>query len=506
MKMRLQKLAAISVYSLPPCGGGLGRGEGRLASLTFPPSPALPRKGGERPRTIAVIDTGKTNAKVVLAKRDGAQLAMRTAPSVVLSDGPYPHFDVRRTWDFIEGALSELSRERPIDAIVTIAHGSAGAFIDDRSEGDGLVLPIIDYEFPGPDELEADYDAVRPPFSESFSPRLPGGLNLGAQYYWQFRRFPAEFAAASCYVNYPQYWSWRLSGVAATEMCSMGAHSDLWNPRALKWSSLVERMGWAAKMAPLRPAFDVLGPVRQELQRRLGLTDSVAVHCGLHDSSASLLPHIRTRQPPFTVVSTGTWVILFAVGGDIGKLDPERDTLANVSADGDPVPCGRFMGGREFEMLTGGQSAEPTSAEIGRVIGEKIMALPTFVEGVGPFPHARGRWSVDPATLSASERSAVASLYLALVTAESIATAGGGSAPVIVEGPFARNPLYCSALSAVGGYPVEPSDAGTGTTLGAVLLATGEPPPGMKRGSIAGPLAHPGLSSYIGDWKRAARA
>ena len=227
------------------------------------------------------------------------------------------------------------------------------------------------------------------------------------------------------------------------------------------------------------------------------------VHCGLHDSSASLLPHIRTRKPPFTVVSTGTWVILFAVGGDIQKLDPARDTLANVSADGDPVACGRFMGGREFDHLSGGATATPTEGEIGRVLDERIMALPTFVDGVGPFPHGNGRWSVDPATLSPGERVAAASLYVALVTAESIAVAGGGAAPVIVEGPFARNPLYCSALSAIGGYPVAAlrcrhrHDARRGASRDG-------PTAGANSSVTGGAAQHPALRAYIADWRKAA--
>ena len=46
----------------------------------------------------------------------------------------------------------------------------------------------------GPDELAAEYDAVRPGFAETGSPRLPAGLELGAQVFWQFRCFPKEAA------------------------------------------------------------------------------------------------------------------------------------------------------------------------------------------------------------------------------------------------------------------------------------------------------------------------
>ncbi len=70
---------------------------------------------------------------------------------------------------------------------------------------------MLDYEHDGPDALAAEYDAVRPPFSETGSPRLPLGLNLGAQIFWQERRFPERFANVAAILTYPQYWTFRLT-------------------------------------------------------------------------------------------------------------------------------------------------------------------------------------------------------------------------------------------------------------------------------------------------------
>lgn len=467
-------------------------------------SPTASSQADRTYRHVAIIDIGKTNSKVALVGAgDGSELALRTHANATKSEDPYPHLDAPGIWDFVCDALSALNREAPIDAIAITAHGSAGAFIDGDPEGDGLTLPILDYEFGGPDELASEYAAIRPSFSETLSPSLPAGLNLGAQIFWQERRFPKEFEAAQAYVNYPQYLAWRLSGVAATEMCSMGAHSDMWNPRKLAWSSLVEKCGWRRKLAPLRPAFDRLGPVRPALVKQLALHGDTAVHCGIHDSSASLLPHLKQRAPPFAVVSTGTWVVLFAVGGDIERLDPARDTLANVSAFGDPVPCARFMGGREFELLTGREKTASSRADLDRVLSEQIMALPTFTPGVGPFPHGKGRWNVDPAVVSPGQTQAAASLYLALMTAESL-TCAGASGPVVVEGPFAGNNIFCSALAAITGRPVEPSHSGTGTTIGALMTATGRLPKRAANAVLSERLTHPRLQGYLQAWRDAA--
>lgn len=457
-------------------------------------------------RVVAVIDVGKTNAKVALVlAADGTELALRKTATVVRNGDPYPHVDVPLLWDFICNALTDLQAQDGIDAISITAHGSAGALLSQDGAEDGLALPILDYEFAGPDEFAADYDAIRPAFEETLSPRLPAGLNLGAQIFWQERRFREAFSSAGPYVNYPQYWAWRLCGVAATEMCSMGAHSDLWDPRRLSWSSLVDRCGWRRFLAPLRSAFDRLGPIRPELAARLGLDPATLVHCGIHDSSASLLPHLTQRQPPFTVVSTGTWMILFAVGGGLDGLDPTRDTLANVTAFGDPVPCARFMGGREFELLAGSSPAEPSDADLDRVLSERIMALPSLVSGVGPFARRTGGWMGLAESLSPGERAAAASLYIALVTAESMRLAGAAGR-VIVEGPFARNRIFCRALAATTAVSVEPAAGATGTTRGAALLAAGGAALGIPSGSTTvEPLGNSAFPAYRDHWLASAR-
>ena len=80
----------------------------------------------------------------------------------------------------------------------------------------------------------------------------------------------------------------------------------------------------------------------------------VVVAGGLHDSNASLVPHLIDRKPPFTVLSTGTWAISFGVGATPRALDESRDTLANINIFGEPVPAARFKGGREFSIATDG--------------------------------------------------------------------------------------------------------------------------------------------------------
>ena len=447
------------------------------------------------PRSIAVIDIGKTNAKVVLIdSTTRQQVAGRSTPNVVRRDGVYPHADVEMLWTFILGSLKDLQAEHGVDGISITTHGATAALM----AGDRLALPVLDYEHAGPEETGAAYASARPDFAESLSPRLPNGLNLGAQIFWQSRAHAAEFGNVTAILTYPQYWAWRLTGVMASEVTSLGCHTDLWAPEQGAFSSLVRSQGWADKFPQVRPAASVLGTVRADVAAATGIGVETPVTCGIHDSNASLLPHLGAHAAPFTILSTGTWAIAMTVGGDTAGLDAKRDSLANVDAFGRAVPTARFMGGREFDHLVG-EIVEPSAAEVARVIEDDIRVQPNFTPGVGPFPDAEGRWTQAPETLSAGERTAAASLYLALVTRACLDLCGLGR-EIIVEGPLARNALFGQALAKLSGVPVRASGDATGTSLGASMLF-GANQGYAAPGAPVSPLEVAGLDAYAARWK-----
>jgi sugar (pentulose or hexulose) kinase len=421
-------------------------------------------------RRIAVIDVGKTNAKlVVVDAATGAEVAARSTQNRVVKGGIYPHYDVEALWAFFVETLSAFAKSPGFDAISVTAHGASAALLGH----DDLAMPVIDYEHGYPHEVRAAYAALRPAFAETRSPLLAGGLNVGAQIHYQKTQFPVQFAHVETIVTYAQYWVWRLTGVAVNEVTSLGCHTDLWNPRKGSYSRLVDTLEIRRLMAPIRPAFDTIGDLRQPLAKQIGVDKAIPVYCGIHDSNASLLPHLLTRTSPFSVVSTGTWVVSFAVGGRLDQLDPARDTLANVDAFGKAVPSARFMGGREFDMLTGGSAAEPDAEVLARVIRDQLMILPSVVQGSGPYPAHAANW-LNGKPRSAAEQNAAASLYTALMTGTCLELIGA-LGPTIVEGPFSRNHTYLSALRCLTGRrQVIALPGSTGTSLGAALLAGGQ--------------------------------
>lgn len=435
------------------------------------------------PRFIAVIDIGKTNAKVALVDLEKrAEIAVAKTPNTVVQGPPYPHFDCELLFGFILDGLANLAKYHRIDAISITTHGATAALV--AADG-SLALPVLDYEHTAPDSVRAEYETVRPPFAETGSPPLPMGLNLGAQLFWQARTFPAEFSRVRHILMYPQYWAFRLTGIAASEATSLGCHTDLWNPWDRDFSSLVSQSATSfgtdlrPLFPPLRNATDILGELDPELSKRVGLSDGIPVLCGIHDSNASLLPWLGLQEKSLSVVSTGTWVISLAVGGKRVVLDPSRDTLINVNANGDPTPTARFMGGREFDRIAAG-ARETTPEEVQAVLQGSVMLLPSLENGSGPFPAAAAKWAAREPQ-SPGEHFAAASFYCAMMTATCLDLIGA-EGPVIVEGPFAANVLYLEMLAAACARPVlTGAGSATGTAIGAAMLSrkkahTPEPP------------------------------
>ena len=444
-------------------------------------------------QAVAVLDVGKTNVKLALFDQ-GRLLWEKSTSNRILPGSPYPHEDVDSAWGFFLAALSEAARGHEIAALIPTAHGAAGALIG----ANDLAVPVMDYEFSDVEQIEPDYAKIRPPFSETLSPKLPAGLNLGRQLAYQKWRCPDRFAKARHFLTYPQYWAWRLAGIAASEVTSLAAHTDLWEPRNGRVSSLAKDLGIESLIPPLRRAFDPLGPIKPDIASATSLAPETQVFCGVHDSNASLLPYLVSREAPFTLLSTGTWIILMCVGLSLDQLDARDDTLANVNVLGQPTACGRFMGGREYAVIAGA-GGNPELAAIERVIASGAIALPCFSGQGGPYATSKG---VIRGDVPAGDRTALATLYCALISDMMLTRMGATSGDLIIEGTFAGNPVFCQTLSELRPKQrVFAAADAAGTARGAAMLAHW-PPPACR---LAAPTPVPsasiaGLDAYRDAW------
>lgn len=437
-----------------------------------------------------VLDIGKTRAKLLLLDPDGdvrwntaCDNAPQAVPAGAAGEPGYLALGIARLHGWLDDTLATLGRElqgaaardRP-RRLITTTHGASFVALGEH----GALRPPLDYEWDGYGTDTADFDASLADFTHHGTPRLPLGLNAGRQIDWQLRHYAQVLERLRCWLPYPQYWAWWLSGVAASEVSSLGCHTGLWSPAQSRFSDWAQARGVAAHFAPVRRAWEVLGPLRSELAARWQLPTDLQVLVGAHDSNACLARHLRTH-PDAVVVSSGTWTVAMAPGAGLDRLQPHRDELVNVAVDGRPVPTARFMGGREFDALCGGTDPTLATAEaLGELLAAGWWALPCWSDGGGPFAGhegqvMRGSEIVEGGIgrVPAQLRPALAALYVARMCASLIDRLRPQAATVILEGPFAHNEALCAVLSQeLAGKPLLCSaDRVEGTARGAWCLA-----------------------------------
>jgi sugar (pentulose or hexulose) kinase len=403
-------------------------------------------------QAIAVVDIGKTRSKLSLWAEDGKVLWQGDYANAIGDQTPR-QLDLQGIASWLRRALSEAARLARITAIVPVGHGAAGVLMANETP-----LLALDYEAAPPAELAGAYDGLRDPFEATLSPRLADGLNLGLQLYWLEQLCPDVWPGNGNFLLWPQYWAWFLSGVRASEVTSLGCHSDLWRPLERRFSDLACSRGWAERLGPLRLAGEMLGPIRPALADELGLPRDCCVHCGLHDSNAALhgaRGFAELADRPFAVVSTGTWFVCLNSGGaGPAAYDPMQDMLANVDVAGAPIPTARFMGGRDYEAWMGdafGATSDP-----------KLL----------PEAAALADWARAPGAVRAT-RAALELARRADRTLALIAAAG----PIMIEGRFAADDAFAVALARLRpSQPVFRSGIIDGVSLGALRLVARDIP------------------------------
>lgn len=422
----------------------------------------------------AILDIGKTHIKLLFVQ-NGAEQASFSCKNAPIA-GMYPQADVASIWSWLVETFHSYPGTSLVTDLVFTTHGATAALVNAKvqDKATALALPVLDYEFTGVDSCTSAYQAVRPSFEDTLSPELPAGLNLGKQLFWLQQKYPTQFSNTTHIVMYPQYWAWRFGGELASEVTSLGCHTDMWSPKAGQYSSLVSQQNWLNLMPPMRNAWDCLGQVSDAVAKETGLPVECNIYAGVHDSNASFLRYLKSSQTgsgAFTVISTGTWTILMQGNGNVADLAGHRDTLANVDVKGNPVCCARFMGGREYESicttLGGNISMTVELNDVQRAISEQWLVTPDFSSGNGPF----GGLTPSFCCPSAPEApQAIATLYCALMIDQRLNDLNA-SGPIFIEGAFLKNPILCQIVAQLrADQPVYLSADNTGTVMGAAAL------------------------------------
>lgn len=462
-------------------------------------------------RDVAVLDVGKTNVKLSAVTAGGEVLETLTAANPT-RDGPlWRYHDLEALGAWVFSSLTAFCKRHRIGTFVSSGHGSGGVLTgpDPDAGGDGTALPMIDYEQPVPEEIDRDYRPLSGSFLDRGSAMMHAATHQARQLYWMQRAAPDAVDKARWFLGVPQYWAWRMSGVAVSETTYLGAQSHLWNVPERRFSPIVRQHGWERLLPRFAPAWKLIGTIRPELARQYGLPDDIDVLAGIHDSSANLYRYQAAGLKDATVVSTGTWIVALSSRCDPSRLDENRGMTCNSDVYGNPVGGALTMGGREFSRIAGPETGEvPITVDtVTGLVRRCIMALPSFGDDHGLFPGTAGQGRIIGGSLSTrEERKALAVLYTALLTNECL-DALGRSETVVLDGTFLNEPLYAALVAVLGRNRKIRLNLDTrGVAAGAALLAGHESrlsaaPIGLEAPRPLGSLAEE-LEAYARDWRR----
>ncbi|WP_181706124.1 FGGY-family carbohydrate kinase [Chthonobacter rhizosphaerae] len=468
----------------------------------------------DAPATVAVLDVGKTNVKLNAATDAGRVVEAFSVPNAVRPGPPWRHHDLAGLGDWAFESLATLCRRHPITTVVAAGHGSGGMLTgDDPDAGDGLVLPMIDYEQAPPEAVDAAYGPLAGSFFDRGSAIMMAATHQARQMLWMEMAEPEAFARARWSLGIPQYWAWRLTGEAVSEATCLGAQSHLWNVPERRFAPIVRARGWERLLPPVAPAWAEVGRIRPALAARHGLPKGLRVLAGIHDSSANFYRYQSAGLSGFTVLSTGTWIVGLSGETPLERLAETPGMTLNSDVHGRPVGGALTMGGREFSHVAGPDpSPRPAeAATIARLVDQGTMALPSFHTDDGLFPGSAGRGRIaGPPPLDAEERRALAVLYTALLADECL-TALASRGQVVLDGSSLRDPAFAALLAGLRPdqevvYTLETD----GVAAGAALLATHESRTEPAPLSLAAPqslaLPRTALAAYAARWRAAARA
>ena len=405
-----------------------------------------------------VLDIGKTNVKLTFvdSSNNKTLYSFRTKQENIIRHS----IKILNSNSIYEWALTKIvfvGRKYSLDKFVCTAHGTSIALIGEQNQE---ILACTDYEYKF-DKIFDHYKRLAPNFNESFTPFLENGLNIGQQIYYLYKKNPKMIKNTKFILTYPQYIAWKLSGNFSSEISYLGCHTHLWDFKKNKLSSFVKKLRLENKFPPMRKAWEVIG------QKKIANSNLQIVN-GVHDSNASYLYFKNSNIKNFTLVTTGTWYIIFNQKTSLTNLNPNLDMLANIDVFGKPVPTIRFMGGREYDNLMKVFKITTNTKVLKNFNYKNYLIYPSYASG-GAFINKKININFFK-KLKKGQIYYLICLYIAFVINFSL-NKMKSSNTIILDGPITKNITIMKILSSLRPKQlVLKNKKEIGTTLGATNL------------------------------------
>jgi len=295
----------------------------------------------------AVFDIGKTNKKFFLFDKDFKEVHKEYISFKEIEDEDgHPTEDLVALQKWLKEVFNRIlnAKKFKVKAINFSTYGASFVHLD---EDGNPVTPLYNYTKPLPEEVVSD-------FFEDYGPKEQflqqtgcadlSMLNSGLQLYWLKKTKPEVFAKIKYALHLPQYLSYVFTGIPLSEYTSIGCHTALWDYEEKDYHAWVYKEGLDKILPPI---------VSTETSINMNYNGNrIKIGVGIHDSSAALLPYVRSINKKFILVSTGTWSIAFNpfTENPISQDTNDSDAINYMRINGKPVKAARLFLGNEYKV------------------------------------------------------------------------------------------------------------------------------------------------------------
>ena len=427
---------------------------------------------------IAIFDVGKTNKKLLLFNE---QYKVVHEESLQLEetkdeDGfACEDIDALSKWVWQKFWQFAAHESYDIKAVNFSAYGASFMHLNDFYKP---LTPLYNYLKPYPAHLKKQfyetYGGESLIAKETASPVL-GSLNSGMQLYRLKYEQPSIYKQVKYSLHLPQYLSFIVSSRVASDITSVGCHTQLWDFRKNKYHKWVYDEGMRTKFAPIYRGDKIVHIPNDSRKLAIGI--------GLHDSSAALIPYLSAFNEPFLLLSTGTWCISLNPFNhtQLSDYDLHHDCLCYLSYQGKPVKASRLFAGYEHE-----QQVKKIAAHFN--VKDDFYKNVTYEHALINNLHQYSEPAIDSSTAMAQESAFgkrslsdfknVGEAYHQLmmdimhqqVRSTKFVMQGSPVKKIFVDGGFGKNTIYMQLLAAA--FPqieVYAASVAQATALGAAL-------------------------------------
>jgi len=292
----------------------------------------------------AVFDIGKTNKKFFLFDKNLNEVykVYNRFDEIKDEDG-HPTEDLAALQLWLKDLFKEIldASKFNVTAINFSAYGASFVHLDENGE---VLTPLYNYtKNVDPEIIDSFLKKYGPKeqfikttgcFDLSF-------LNSGLQLYWLKHVKPELFSKIKYSLHLPQYLSYVFTGIPVSEYTSIGCHTGLWDFDKSDYHQWV----YTEKINKILPPI-----VSSETSINMNFDGRrIKIGLGIHDSSAALLPYVRSLKKKFVLLSTGTWSI--SLNPFVANDTPsDTNTINYMRINGRPVKASRLFLGNEYKI------------------------------------------------------------------------------------------------------------------------------------------------------------